>query len=544
MATAPERDAGVRRSLVIPMLDEVGRIEKTLAAIAESSLRDGLELVLVDDGSTDGSAAVARRVVAELALPLVQIIELPVNRGKGAAVRAGMLGARGASRVFVDADLSVSIADIEGCFRALEHGHADVAYGTRAHPDSAMQRTQPWSRIIAGRTFNLLLRTLGLTAERDTQCGLKGFRAAYADAVFSALTTERFAFDVEALARARRLGARVQPCPVAWRHVEASRVRALRDGVNMTIAAVRMRRELAHDAPAAAMAEDAFDAMARVERDHWWFRAKHDLVIETLQANGLAAGTVLDVGSGTGGMLERLRKGGYDAIGAELDPHALDLAGARHGGPMVRAVAEALPCRSGAAVAVTALDVIEHLDDDVAALRELARVAGPGGLVIATVPAYAWAWSDHDVRLGHRRRYQRRSLTDAACAAGLEVVRCAHFHSWLVPVAVVVRRTPARVLVRRPAEEASYVGPRTNRVLGWASQAERAVLARRDIPAGLSVLLVARSPQATPTAPPIILTDPPATAAEPRPTVRANGHAHPAGAGPVPVGPVRGADAP
>jgi SAM-dependent methyltransferase len=243
------------------------------------------------------------------------------------------------------------------------------------------------------------------------------------------------------------------------------------------------------------MAVDAIDAMAKVERDHWWFRAKHRLVLDELRRQR-TTGIVVDVGAGTGGLLERLRLGGHRAVGMELDPVAL--AHARQGQPtlpLARALAEALPVRDAGAGAVTALDVVEHLDDDVRALRELGRVAGPGGLLLIAVPAYQWAWSDHDVRLGHRRRYSRPLLADAAARAGLDVVRCTHFHSWLTPIAWLVRRTPVGRLARgSSAEEASYGSWWINRGLQLVTDLERTVLARADLPVGLSILLVARVP--------------------------------------------------
>jgi dolichyl-phosphate beta-glucosyltransferase len=235
----------VSRSLVVPMFNEVGRIETTLTTLAASTLRvAGFEVVLVDDGSTDGTTSVAKHVVDTLGWPDVQFCSLPANRGKGAAVREGMLAANGATRVFVDADLSVRVDDIERCFAALEDGDADVAYGTRAHPDSAKGRTQPLLRVFTGRAFNMFLRSLGLVADRDTQCGLKGFRKEAAHAIFSALVTDGFAFDVEVLARASRGGYRVVTLPVTWSHVEASRVRPLRDGLDMARAAIVIRRRL------------------------------------------------------------------------------------------------------------------------------------------------------------------------------------------------------------------------------------------------------------------------------------------------------------
>jgi dolichyl-phosphate beta-glucosyltransferase len=243
---APEA-VGPARALVIPMFNEVGRIERTLETLAGSPLVVGeLELVLVDDGSTDGTVEVAGRAATRLGLG-VRVLQLGTNQGKGAAVRAGMLAATARSRVFVDSDLSVEVEDLLRCFDLLEGG-IDVAYGTRAHRDSSISHTQPPHRVITGRTYNLLLRVLRLTSERDTQCGMKGFSADAAEGVFAPLRTIGFGFDVEALARAERGGWRVAPVPVTWSHVEASRVRAVRDGFNMGLSALRTRRQLSREA--------------------------------------------------------------------------------------------------------------------------------------------------------------------------------------------------------------------------------------------------------------------------------------------------------
>lgn len=485
------------RSLVIPMFDERARIARSIAVLAEAGLgADDLEVLLVDDGSTDGTAEVAEQALAASRLGNARVLRLSANAGKGAAVRAGMLAARGATRVFVDADLCVTPTDIRRCFEELEAGRAEVVYGTRAHPGSALHRNQPWHRVASGRTFNLLLRTLGLTDERDTQCGLKGFSAGAAERIFGRLATERFAFDVEVLARARRSGMHLVPLPVQWSHQDASRVRPLRDGVDMARAAVRIRRQLDREVVEGAgrsMDAGAIEAMALVERTHWWFRAKRELVVAELDRRRIS-GLVVDVGAGTGGLLDALRGAGRPAVGVELDDGALKLASRLDPRPaMVQAVAEAVPVASRAAAAVTALDVLEHLDDDVAGFRELARVAGPGGLVVVAVPAYQWAWSDHDVRLGHRRRYSRVSLVEAAWAADIDVVRCTHFHGWLAPVAYLLRRTPLRRLLRgQQAEEASFVSPLANRALDVLGAAERLLLRRTDLPVGLSILLVGR----------------------------------------------------
>ena len=240
------------------------------------------------------------------------------------------------------------------------------------------------------------------------------------------------------------------------------------------------------------MADEKVRVMARLEDEHWWFRAKRDLVADALADHG--GGPMLDIGCGTGAMMARLvADGHFPVLGTDLSPVAVDAARGR-GLDVVRSVAEDLPFRSASAAVLVSLDVVEHLDDDVEALREYRRVLVPGGLMVLTVPAYDWAWSDHDVALGHRRRYTRTRLSEAVEAAGFAVERVDHFHSWLVPVAYVVRRTPLRRLVKGDEEEVSQGGPIVNRLLGRVAALERRLGRHRSIPMGLSILLVGRRP--------------------------------------------------
>ncbi|QGG95354.1 methyltransferase domain-containing protein [Actinomarinicola tropica] len=494
----------VRRSLVIPMFDEAERIGGTLRLLAGSPLAgEGHELLLVDDGSADGTAELAEKQIAELGLANARVIRSALNRGKGAAVRAGMLAARGHLRVFADADLSAGVDDIIRCFDTLVAEQADVVFASRAHPDSTIADSQPGHRVATGRAFNLVLRTFRLTTELDTQCGLKGFTADAAHTIFSAVTIEGFAFDVEVLALAERDGMRIVRMPLEWSHVDASRVRPLRDGAAMLRDVIALRRAIRRAGPSVPapgaggqMAVEKFEIMSRLERDHWWFRAKQRLLELELGRRHDGSGVACDVGCGTGSTLPVLTAHADSVIGVEFDGHAAALASSRQaaGVAVVRGSAGELPLASGSVDVLTSLDVVEHLDDDVAALREYRRVVRPGGLILLTVPAYQWAWSRHDEVLGHRRRYTAARLRDVADAAGVEVERVTYFHSWLTPLAAVVRKTPIRRLVRGDEEEVSYVHPHVNRLLGWIATAERRVLRSADVPVGLSILLVGRAP--------------------------------------------------
>lgn len=226
------------------MYRESTRIVAAVQALAASKLsHPDIELIFVDDGSDDSTVDTLEAACFHAHLS-ADIVRLPANRGKGAAVAAGVAHAKGAVIGFSDADLSCPPDDIARVFAAVDGGEADVAIASRTDPDSSLPVRQPLFRRTSGSLFNVTLRLLGLTDLRDTQCGLKAFTDDAAHALFGALGTDGFAFDVEVLARARRSGLKVIEIPVVWRHVEASRVRPVADGTRMVVDAVRIRWRL------------------------------------------------------------------------------------------------------------------------------------------------------------------------------------------------------------------------------------------------------------------------------------------------------------
>ncbi len=176
----------------------------------------------------------------------MRVIANPVGRGKGYAVKTGMLEAEGDRVFFMDADLSVPLRFVTEYLPWFDSG--DVVFGSRQHAESVIARSQPWIRVAYGRMFNLCLRGVGATRFKDTQCGFKGFRREAAREVFSRVTLDGFGFDVEALAVAEALGCRVIERPVEWSDSPGSKVRAVRDGVSAFVDAVlaarRARREI------------------------------------------------------------------------------------------------------------------------------------------------------------------------------------------------------------------------------------------------------------------------------------------------------------
>jgi glycosyltransferase involved in cell wall biosynthesis len=235
----------VNWSLVVPMWNEAARIETTVAALAGAFRDRSVEVLFVDDGSTDGTADITERACKEERLD-AEVIRLDANTGKGSAVRTGMLRASGDVVGFVDADLSAGPRQIELVFDAVG-SDVDVALASRAVPTASITVRQPFLRRWSGWLFNVALRSVRLTRFTDTQCGLKAFRREVVGPLFEPLTAHGFAFDVEILARAERSGLRIVEVPVEWRHVDGSRLNPLRDGIRTAREAWRVRRVLSED---------------------------------------------------------------------------------------------------------------------------------------------------------------------------------------------------------------------------------------------------------------------------------------------------------
>jgi len=232
------------RTVVVPMYREAGRISRSVVALRGSDLHSPtVELLFVDDGSDDATIEVLEEALETTGLQ-ASVLRQDVNKGKGSAVRAGMLKARGGAVAFTDADLSTPPADVVRALEVVESGAADVVVATRTHSASRIPVPQPTLRRLSGKCFNLVLRLLRLAPMRDTQCGLKAFTAAAAHSLFAELITEGFSFDVEVLLRARRLGLRVVELPVEWSHFEDSRVRPLADSLRMLVDVIALRLRL------------------------------------------------------------------------------------------------------------------------------------------------------------------------------------------------------------------------------------------------------------------------------------------------------------
>ncbi|HKC20807.1 MAG TPA: dolichyl-phosphate beta-glucosyltransferase [Candidatus Dormibacteraeota bacterium] len=227
-------------SVVVPCFNEEQRLPRTVEQI-ESYLdakKAPYELILVDDGSTDGTRQVMDAATERH--DCVRIEALPNNRGKGRALAVGVAAAKGDEILVTDADLSTPIEELDKLESALEKG-AGIAIASRALRGSRVEVSQPIYRVLMGKGFNLIVQAVLLPGIWDTQCGFKLFRADIAHRVFAHLITDGFGYDPEVLYRARKQGVKIAEVPVVWRNSAPTKVSAVRSSLDMLRHVVRLR---------------------------------------------------------------------------------------------------------------------------------------------------------------------------------------------------------------------------------------------------------------------------------------------------------------
>ena len=222
-------------SIVIPAYNEAVRLGKSLATVLDymrQNYPQG-EVIVVDDGSSDETAALARRSFENSGSVRTSVISYRSNLGKGRAVRLGLLAARGEIALFSDADLSTPITEAPKLVGPILNNECDVTFGSRALDRKLIGVHQPWRREQAGRVFNLVVRLATGLPFWDTQCGFKAFKMSVCRPLVEAATVDRFGFDVELLYLSFRAGLRLREVPVRWDHNEGSKITLFSDSFRM-----------------------------------------------------------------------------------------------------------------------------------------------------------------------------------------------------------------------------------------------------------------------------------------------------------------------
>lgn len=247
---------------------------------------------------------------------------------------------------------------------------------------------------------------------------------------------------------------------------------------------------------------EEYHKMRALESTYWWFQARRTIILSLLTemvspcVTGGNRLCIVDVGCGTGMMMEDLQHFG-DVVGLDFSPIALAYCRQRALKNLVRANVEQIPLVSSCADLVTAFDLVEHVENDRALLKEMYRVLKPNGLAFITVPAHKKLWSMHDVALHHKRRYEKKEFESLIRSAGFSIERYSYIMMSIYPVAALFRKAK-RAFVREstvPPHTDEFPLPRTvNAALRAMVSAERHLLRRWNLPFGLSLFAVARRP--------------------------------------------------
>lgn len=233
-------------SIVVPAYNEASRLGGSLRTILDYLRKNSpsSELIVVDDGSEDDTVEVANKALVQAQGVSAKVISYEANRGKGYAVRTGLLAAQGRIALFSDADLSTPITEAPKLVGPIEQGECDLTFGSRALDRSLIGVHQPWRREQGGRVFNLVVRLATRLPFWDTQCGFKAFRLSACRPIFEAATIGRFGFDVELLYLAQLAGLRLREIPVRWDHNPGSKVEVWRDSFRMLNEVKRIREQV------------------------------------------------------------------------------------------------------------------------------------------------------------------------------------------------------------------------------------------------------------------------------------------------------------
>ncbi len=488
MTSGPtERCLGV----VMPCYNEVATLDEVTARVLASPYV--AELVVVDDGSTDGTLDRARAIDD----PRVRVFAQPVNMGKGAALRRGFAEVTSPYVIVQDADLEYDPADYGTVLEPLLAGSADVVYGSRFLGGQPHRVLYYWhsvgNRLLT--TASNMLTNLNLT---DMETCYKAFRREVIQSF--EIREDRFGFEPEITAKVARGGWRVYEVGISYdgrTYAEGKKI-GWRDGVRAMYGVLRYSKAFDSAARRLSGAPDRSGApVAFDESDSELSEVLDSLLEADNYADWIAdlarphlGERILEIGAGHGEMTERLAGDGRTVVATDLSKRCVDALRERFAG---RDGVEVLHADSAGLGdgrrfdSAVLVNVLEHIDDDAAALRQIHGILEPGGRLVVFVPAFDGLYSEFDRLIGHRRRYRRADLVALADRCGFGIVEARYVNS----VGAVAWWLMARQLRQVPTQRWSTIAYDRG-VVPWLRRLE----ARREPGLGQSVLLVAEKPAA------------------------------------------------
>lgn len=415
-------------SIVIPAFNEESRLPHFLERIIAHCQNSPkiYEIIVVDDASSDDTPNIAQSYRSRF--NNLRLVKIRRNRGKGYAVKRGLLQAKGEFCLFMDADGSVGPEEIEKNLAYLVDEDYDLLVGSRALYDEDQVLKVRWYRKLIGMVFNWCVQSFLFKDIQDTQCGFKIFRRQAIKPIFSRSYLRGFGFDIEILYLASKMGYKVKEVPVSWQHMSGSKVNLVLDSIKMFFNILQVRNWHCTEINPAAeyLGPDEYRYMYEMEGYHWWFLSRAGLVLELIESLGKINPVILDAGAGTGLNLSRFSKFG-ESFGIDISEQAVEFCRRRGLTNVKQAALEQTDFSDKSFDIITCLDVLEHTSNPVTALQELGRLLKDDGKIILTVPAYRLLWSQHDDALCHLRRYEKESLICDLDEAGLQEERTGFF---------------------------------------------------------------------------------------------------------------------
>jgi len=431
-------------SILIPAYNEAEFLPEVLARVFRVPLPDGLEreVLVVDDGSTDGTAEAALDAARRLD-GAVRVLRHERNRGKGAAVRTALAEARGEFALIQDADLEYDPRDYPKLLEPLLEGRADAVYGTRFAVGTERRVLYFWHSV-ANRWLTTLANLASDLNLTDVWTGYKAFRTALVRSI--PLRSDGFSFEAEITIKLAQREAVIYETPIRYHgrtYEEGKKIRR-RDALLGLLAVLwySLRRDTYNEAGA-----EILDRLAQARRFNAW-------MADTIAPH--VGRRVLEIGAGIGNLTRRLAPGRALYVASDLDPeHLTRLAARMAHRPNVRVArvdlgrAEDFEPLRGSFDTVICLNVVEHVEDDLAALRNLRAALEPGGRAIVLVPEGQSIYGELDAVLGHWRRYAEEELRAKMQQAGFEVERVFGFNrvtrpGWWLNGRLLKRRTFSR----------------------------------------------------------------------------------------------------